>query len=82
MGSVLAVFDWLFGTLHIPSKEREKLTFGVKPHASEGAHDPHTLKGAVINPFIRSSKHIVGAIDGAKEAANPQAAVPSTLPRS
>ena len=38
LGSSLAVFDWLFGTLHVPARKREKLTFGVdrfhgNPHA-------------------------------------------------
>ena len=27
-GSCLALWDWMFGTLYIPGKEREKLTFG------------------------------------------------------
>ncbi len=31
MGSVLAIWDWLFGTLHIPQRRRERLTFGLGP---------------------------------------------------
>lgn len=77
LGSALAVFDWLFGTLHVPSKKREKLVFGVKAHGSEGAHDPHTLKGAVVTPFIRSAQHIKTATHAVH-----QPVVPSTLPRS
>jgi sterol desaturase/sphingolipid hydroxylase (fatty acid hydroxylase superfamily) len=77
MGSALAVFDWLFGTLYVPSKKREKLTFGVKPHPSEGAHDPHTLKGAVLTPFVRGAQHITAAVEP-----RGQAVEPSTLPRS
>ncbi len=31
LGNFLGLFDWLFGTLHVPAKKREKLTFGVEP---------------------------------------------------
>lgn len=53
-GSSLAVFDWLFGTLHVPQKTREKLTFGVEP---EG-HDPHTVPGMLIAPFARAASRL------------------------
>jgi sterol desaturase/sphingolipid hydroxylase (fatty acid hydroxylase superfamily) len=50
LGSCLAVWDWLFGTLHIPAKTREKLTFGVKPVQA----DTHTITGEFIAPFGRA----------------------------
>jgi sterol desaturase/sphingolipid hydroxylase (fatty acid hydroxylase superfamily) len=49
-GSCLAVWDWMFGTLYVPSKEPEKLTFGAEPD-----HFPaHTITGELIAPFIRA----------------------------
>jgi sterol desaturase/sphingolipid hydroxylase (fatty acid hydroxylase superfamily) len=50
LGSCLAVWDWVFGTLHIPSKEREKLTFGVAP----AYPDAHTITGEFLQPFGRA----------------------------
>ncbi|MDX2158625.1 MAG: sterol desaturase family protein [Hyphomicrobiaceae bacterium] len=47
LGSSLAVFDWVFGTLHIPSRDRERLTFGIEPQAVS----PHTVQGAMVQPF-------------------------------
>jgi sterol desaturase/sphingolipid hydroxylase (fatty acid hydroxylase superfamily) len=45
-GGVIGVFDWLAGTLHIPQTKRQVLTFGV-----EGLRDPHSLHGAMVQPF-------------------------------
>jgi sterol desaturase/sphingolipid hydroxylase (fatty acid hydroxylase superfamily) len=52
-GSCLAVWDWLFGTLYIPQKEREPLNFGVADHP-----DPHTFKGEWINPLLKAAGHL------------------------
>jgi sterol desaturase/sphingolipid hydroxylase (fatty acid hydroxylase superfamily) len=49
-GGCLAVWDWLFGTLLIPEKHRERLAFGVE---SEG-ENPHSVVGAVIVPTARA----------------------------
>lgn len=56
LGSCLAVWDWLFGTLHMPAKEREKLCFGVEPTAS----DAHTVNGEFVAPFGRIFSLIFG----------------------
>ena len=53
-GSCLAIFDWMFGTLHLPAKHREHLTFGV----TDGTKDPHSLTSGVLLPFVRSAEHI------------------------
>lgn len=45
-GDMLGLFDWLAGTLYQPGRKREPLTFGV-----EGAKDPHSVTGALIEPF-------------------------------
>ena len=50
LGSCLALWDWIFGTLHMPAKEREKLQFGVAPAYA----DAHTINGEFLAPFGRS----------------------------
>jgi sterol desaturase/sphingolipid hydroxylase (fatty acid hydroxylase superfamily) len=47
LGSCLALWDWMFGTLYIPAAEREPLEFGVEP---DRAH-AHTIRGELIAPF-------------------------------
>lgn len=56
LGSCLAVWDWLFGTLHVPAKAREKLTFGVEP----AYPDAHTITGEFLSPFGRAFKVAFG----------------------
>jgi sterol desaturase/sphingolipid hydroxylase (fatty acid hydroxylase superfamily) len=47
LGSTLAVFDRLFGTLHMPTEKRERLTLGI---GDEVAH-PHGWRAQIITPF-------------------------------
>jgi sterol desaturase/sphingolipid hydroxylase (fatty acid hydroxylase superfamily) len=54
MGSCLAIWDWAFGTLYVPSKEREQLTFGT----DSDPHHAHTFMGEFILPFYRAFAHI------------------------
>ena len=68
LGGVLAFYDWLFGTLYIPGKTPEKLTFGVDRDA-EHAASPHTMHGALIEPVIRVGKMIRIAIRKARRPA-------------
>jgi sterol desaturase/sphingolipid hydroxylase (fatty acid hydroxylase superfamily) len=49
-GSCLALWDWLFGTLHLPTRERQTLSFGVERRAR--IH--HTAIGALVLPFVRA----------------------------
>ena len=52
-GGSLALFDWLFGTLHMPSAKPERLTFGVD--------NDHHLQGFVTStfyPFYFAGRHI------------------------
>ena len=51
LGSCLAVWDWMFGTLYVPAAEREALDFGVEP---DRAH-AHTIRGELIAPFGRAA---------------------------
>src|SRR5215470_12659027 len=55
-GSCLALWDWTFGTLYVPEKTREPLTFGFP-----GQPDAHTVKGELgelVDPFIITAGHI------------------------
>jgi sterol desaturase/sphingolipid hydroxylase (fatty acid hydroxylase superfamily) len=49
LGSCLALWDWMFGTLYIPAAEREPLDFGVEPDREHA----HTVRGELIAPFGR-----------------------------
>ncbi len=52
-GSCLALWDWMFGTLYVPAKEREPLTFGFADHP-----DAHTVKGELVDPFVNAAGHL------------------------
>jgi sterol desaturase/sphingolipid hydroxylase (fatty acid hydroxylase superfamily) len=49
-GSCLSVWDWLFGTLHVPERKRERLNFGVTTRA----RDHHTAVGSLVVPFVQA----------------------------
>ena len=51
-GSCLALWDWMFGTLYVPGKEKEKLSFG----AEQDEYQAHTISGELIAPFIRAGR--------------------------
>jgi sterol desaturase/sphingolipid hydroxylase (fatty acid hydroxylase superfamily) len=48
LGSCVTLFDWLFGTLHVPSRQPEKLRFGVEPD------EPDVHKRLFVTPVIRA----------------------------
>ena len=52
LGSCLSVFDWMFGTLKIPSAEPQKLTFGV----SASDHPPVGILDHVVQPFLDAGR--------------------------
>jgi sterol desaturase/sphingolipid hydroxylase (fatty acid hydroxylase superfamily) len=52
-GSCLAVWDWMFGTLYVPQKQRERLTFGFADNP-----DAHTVKGELVDPLIKAAGHL------------------------
>jgi sterol desaturase/sphingolipid hydroxylase (fatty acid hydroxylase superfamily) len=68
-GSCLAVWDWAFGTLHIPEKEREITSFGVEPDH----HPAHTVRGELSAPFLR-----VVALFRARKTSEPAAGAADT----
>lgn len=53
LGSCLAIYDWLFGTLYMPAKEREALTFGVDGLGARA----HTIGETLIAPVTRALAH-------------------------
>jgi sterol desaturase/sphingolipid hydroxylase (fatty acid hydroxylase superfamily) len=55
LGSCLAVWDWMFGTLYVPKKEPEVSSFGVEP----GNKDVDTIYGALIAPIVRAAARIM-----------------------
>jgi sterol desaturase/sphingolipid hydroxylase (fatty acid hydroxylase superfamily) len=65
LGSCLAIWDWLFGTLHIPDKSPEKLHFGVEPTG----HDAQTVTAAYLTSFSRAAGTLRGGPVVADEAA-------------
>jgi sterol desaturase/sphingolipid hydroxylase (fatty acid hydroxylase superfamily) len=52
-GSCLAVWDWMFGTLYVPGKEREPLTFGFGDHP-----DAHSMKAELVDPLMNAAGHL------------------------
>ncbi len=43
----------MFGTLYVPTKEREPLTFGFPDRA-----DAHTFKSELVDPLINAIAHL------------------------
>jgi sterol desaturase/sphingolipid hydroxylase (fatty acid hydroxylase superfamily) len=68
LGSLLAVWDWMFGTLHVPSREPARLRFGVL----DGNAEPHRIHSLLVTP-------VVEALDAARKtvAPAPQPAAPA-----
>lgn len=61
-GSIFALWDWMFGTLYIPT-EREKLTFGVSDGTGKPIDQPYpSLIAALVLPFKESWDAIKGRI--------------------
>jgi sterol desaturase/sphingolipid hydroxylase (fatty acid hydroxylase superfamily) len=54
LGSCLGIWDWMFGTLYMPSRRRENLTFGVEP--SDGRQ--HTVSGGLVMPVRDALAHV------------------------
>lgn len=50
-GSVLAIWDWMFGSLEIPSTTNPRLKYGV----DGGGADPHSVVGILATPIIRAA---------------------------
>jgi len=53
-GSCLSIWDWVFGTLHMPERTRERLNFGVATRE----RDHHTVLGSLIMPFVQAASRL------------------------
>ena len=63
-GETLGVFDWAFGTLCMPTRERQPLVFGV-----DGIVQPHGLHATLIEPFTDALR--LKALTSDRRAAEP-----------
>ena len=57
LGASLAIWDWLMGTLRMPSVKPPRLAFGVSGHA----HDPHGVMGLVVDPAVNALRALIPA---------------------
>jgi len=69
LGFALAVWDWVFGTLYIPSREPEPVVFGV----GEPNGDYETVTRTFVRPFLRSAEHLTQAAPHPEPAPRTQA---------
>jgi sterol desaturase/sphingolipid hydroxylase (fatty acid hydroxylase superfamily) len=58
LGASLAIWDWLVGTLRMPSVEPPRLAFGV----SGQAHDPHGVMGLVVDPAVNAARALCASL--------------------
>jgi len=77
LGASLGIFDWLFGTLHVPSRRRERLTFGVEPRSPE----QHSLRGGLIAPVGDALAHLKPLLPLAAGEARGQAQAVAARPQ-
>jgi sterol desaturase/sphingolipid hydroxylase (fatty acid hydroxylase superfamily) len=64
LGSCLALWDWMFGTLYVPAAAPEKLEFGVEPDRPNA----HTVRGELLAPFARAALLLRPLIDRRPQA--------------
>ena len=50
LGSVLGIWDWMFGTLCVPQKESPRLKFGT----IQTGEDPHSVRTLLIGPIEKA----------------------------
>lgn len=58
IGSVLAIWDWMAGTLEIPTQKNARLTYGVE---EEGVN-PHSSAGMLLTPIVKSASALGRAL--------------------
>jgi sterol desaturase/sphingolipid hydroxylase (fatty acid hydroxylase superfamily) len=61
LGSCLAIWDWLFGTLERPQKDSPRLRFGVE----EPGVDQHSLMPLLVEPVVNALAALLGRPAGA-----------------
>ncbi|MDD9905250.1 MAG: sterol desaturase family protein [Rhodospirillaceae bacterium] len=69
-GEVLAIWDWMFGTLYLPQRQ-EALNFGLSAPSGAPLEQPHgTFREAFIGPFVESARAFRAATRGADAVAS------------
>lgn len=63
LGSCLSLWDWLFGTLYVPAKQSEKLSFGVE---ADG-RDEQTITALYIAPVVHAARHVTALTGNRRE---------------
>jgi sterol desaturase/sphingolipid hydroxylase (fatty acid hydroxylase superfamily) len=74
LGSCLAIFDWMFGTLGVPPKKPLRLKFGV----AEPGQDPHSISNLLIDPVVKGIAALGVAARPDAESAGGLSPVPVT----
>jgi sterol desaturase/sphingolipid hydroxylase (fatty acid hydroxylase superfamily) len=59
LGSCLAIWDWMFGTLVMPTAN-QRLRFGT----GAAQEDPHSASGGLIHPFVQSARILLRPLHG------------------
>ena len=78
LGASLAIWDWFFGTLHIPDARPSDLVFGV----AEPGVDPHSFKVLAFRPFMRFLGEIwVALVPKGDDDRGAPTIAPAQLPR-
>jgi sterol desaturase/sphingolipid hydroxylase (fatty acid hydroxylase superfamily) len=65
LGASLAIWDWLMGSLRMPSVEPPRLSFGVSGHK----HDPHGVMGLVVDPAVNAAAALYRQLFGMRRLA-------------
>ena len=60
LGSCLALWDWVFGTLRVPDKARMPITYGVEPEGER----LHGITDSLLTPFKRAVLVQAAAVGG------------------
>jgi sterol desaturase/sphingolipid hydroxylase (fatty acid hydroxylase superfamily) len=55
LGASLAIWDWLAGSLRMPSAEPPRLAFGVSGHT----HNPPGVMGLVVDPAVNALRALI-----------------------
>jgi sterol desaturase/sphingolipid hydroxylase (fatty acid hydroxylase superfamily) len=77
LGFALAVWDWAFGTLAVPTRARERIVFGV---GADATPFPSVLAAFVI-PCARFARHVAKLAAGWRTGAAPHSVARAAEPR-
>ncbi|ARN80949.1 sterol desaturase family protein [Methylocystis bryophila] len=64
LGSVLAIWDWMFGTLETPSVENPRLAYGVR----EERQQAHSWVGLLVSPLVEAGSALSRALIAMKRS--------------